>query len=176
MYGENIMKYFRIVLLLSLAFVFMVCSNKEEAKIEAKKNIPKNDDEAAITAMMNEYFDRVMEGDKTVLYENEFPYYTDEHPLDEYMAFNQVLNYKYDTLAAVDVDTIMVLGDSAIVGVNVHYASKDGTDKERRYPLKVYRCYGRWMRPYLSHWKDEAEYEEQIRQYDSAVAAEEKGK
>jgi hypothetical protein len=159
-----------------LAFVIWACSENQKTKSEPVKAPAKNSDKAAITAMINEYFDRVMEGDKTVLYENEFPYYTDEHSLDDYMEFRQVLDYKYDTLAGVNVDSIHVMGDSALLWVNVHYAGKAGTDKERPYLLKAYRCRGRWLRPYLSHWEDEAEYEEQIRQYDSAVAAEEKNR
>jgi len=88
------------------------------------------------------------------------------------MEFHQVLEYKYDTLSGVIVDSINVMGDSARLRIKVVYAGAEGGTKERPYVIKAYRSGDRWVRPYLSHWKDEVEYLELIRQYDSAAAAE----
>ncbi len=167
------MKRSKIFLLIMAAFLIWACSENQETKTDVEKTPVESSDEAAIRAMIQEYFDRVMEGDKTVLYENEFSYYTDDIPLGDYMEFRQVLDYKYDTLAGVVVDSINVLGDSALLWINVHYSGVEGNSREHPYLLKAYRSGGRWIRPYLSHWEDEVEYLEQIRQYDSAVSAEE---
>jgi len=156
-----------------LAFVFWACSENQENESTVETPVARNSDEVAITEMIHEYFDRVMEGDKTVLYENEFTYYTDEISLDDYMELNKVLDYKYDTLAGVTLDSIQMMNDSARLWIKVHYAGMAGDDREMPYVIKAYRSRGGWIRPYLSRWDNEAEYLEMIRQYDSAVAAEE---
>jgi hypothetical protein len=169
------MKLYSLIIFAFCASLLCGCgSETEKTKPDAKKEIiSDNSDEAEIQAMITNYFDRVKEGDKTVLYENEFSYYTDEKSLDEYMELSKVLDYKYDTLGGVFVDSIRIMKDSAWVWVKVVYNSADGSTKERPYRLKAYRNRGRWIRPYLSHWDDEFDYLEQIRIYDSVTAAEE---
>ncbi len=167
------MKQCKIFMLIMAAFLFWACFENQETKTDVEEPLIENDDQAAIRAMIEEYFGRVMEGDKTVLYENEFTYYTDGISMSEYMEFGQVLEYKYDTLSGVIVDSINVMTDSARLWIKVVYTGAEGDTKERPYVIKAYRSGDRWIRPYLSHWKDEAEYLELIRQYDSAVTAEE---
>ncbi len=167
------MKHCKILLLIMAAIIFWSCSENQETKTDVEEPLIENDDQTAIRAMIEEYFDRVMEGDKTVLYENEFTYYTDMISMSEYMDFRQVLDYKYDTLSGVVVDSINLMTDSAWLWIKVVYTGAEGDTKERPYVIKAYRRGDRWIRPYLSHWKDEVEYLELIRQYDSAAAEEE---
>jgi hypothetical protein len=152
----------------------LVACGGEQQQTEIKKEITsENPEEVEIRAMIGEYFDRVREGDKTVLYENEFSYYTDEKTLDDYMALSRVLDYKYDTLGGITVDSITLMDDSAWMWLKVTYNSADGSQRERPYRLVAYHNQGRWVRPYLSRWNEEAEYLEQRRIYDSVTAAEE---
>lgn len=166
------MKHCKLLWLLMALVLFWGCSDNQQTETTVDKSSVESDAQAEIRAMINEYFERVTEGDKTVLYENEFTYYTDGISLGEYMEFRQVLDYKYDTLSGVIVDSIEVMGDSARLRVRIVYIGAEGDEKERPYVLKAYRTGDRWVRPYLSHWKDEAEYLELIRIYDSAAAAE----
>jgi len=169
------MKHYSLILIIFCMILLGACSGEtENIKPDVKNEMTSdNPDEAEIIAMITEYFDRVREGDKTVLYENEFTYYTDEKSFDEYMALSKVLDYKYDTLGGVYVDSVRVMEDSAWMWVNVIYNSADGSTKERPYRLKAYRSRGRWIRPYLSRWNQEFDYLEQVRIYDSVTAAEE---
>lgn len=165
------MKRCRLFVLVLCAILLVACGS-EQKQTEIKKDvISDNPDEAEIRAMIGEYFDRVREGDKTVLYENEFTYYTDDKSLDDYMALSRVLDYKYDTLGGIMVDSIIVMDDSAFIWLKVTYNSADGSQNERPYRLPAYRSQGRWIRPYMSRAKEEAEYLELKHIYDSVTAA-----
>jgi hypothetical protein len=170
--GENIMKFLKLTCAVLCIFFLTGCSENQEP--EETEQIPvETEEQAAIRKLLIEYFDRVIAGDKTVMYENELVYYKDLISLSEYMDYPRVLDYKYDTLEAVSIDSIKVSGDSARAWVKVVYESAAGGTFERAYGLELYYSFERWRRPYLSRWDKELEYIDRIRAYDSAAAAEE---
>jgi hypothetical protein len=170
--GENIMRLLRLTCAVLFIFILTGCSKNQEP--EETEQVPvETEEQAAIRELLTEYFDRVIAGDKTVMYENELVYYKDLMSLSEYMDYPRVLDYKYDTLEAVSIDSIKVSDDSAWAWVKVIYESAGGGTLQRAYGLKLYHSFGRWRRPYLSRWEKELEYFDRIRAYDSAAAAEE---
>jgi hypothetical protein len=130
-------------------------------------------DEEAIRAVLVEYIERVMEGDKTVLYENEFMYYTDEVSLTEYMEYSWVKQYPYEYITGLKIDSIEVMGDSAEAKIRVAYeATAFSKAEERPYDVMLYRSGGRWIRPFQSKWNGQVEYMKRIREYEQAAEAE----
>jgi len=177
------MKCFRAITLL-MAILFMIgCGGQESGPRTADKNLNETagdgGDEAVIRAILTEYIERMVEGDKTVLYENEFLYYTDIISLTEYYEYPRVRDYPYDSLSHVIVDSVEVLDDSAYAWIRLFYLSDDPEPKPHEYKTKLYRSMGRWYRPYMSHWEQQLEYDEEIRAYQQAVEreqAEQEGK
>jgi len=169
------MRLYKLLPFLLCLILVAGCSKQEETDAEKEPTIEDkspflDSDKQAIAAVMEEYIDRVKEGDLTVLYENEFSYYKDEHSMSEYMEMKRVLDYKFDTLSAIEIDSIHVMDDSAVLVIRILYESAAGGTLERPYMIKMYRSFGGWIRPYLSKWEEEAEYLEQIREYEEAVS------
>jgi hypothetical protein len=167
------MKFFRHVCLLSCFVLIAGCGG--ESKTDSIPNeAGAMTDEDTIRAVLVEYIERVMEGDKTVMYENELMYYTDIVSLTEYMEFRWVKEYPYEYISGMEIDSVEVMGDSALAKIRVFYepTAFSGTD-ERPYDVKLYRSGGRWVRPYRSQWVKEVEYMERIREYERAAEAEE---
>jgi hypothetical protein len=161
------------------AFAFWGCSGEspKPAKVEVAPKSGEstgvlNPDEAAIRASLTELFERIKEGDKTVLYENEFGNYRDTTTLSEYMELKKVKDYKYDTLKEIEIDSVEIIGDSAAAYVKIIYKSMAEKDLVRPYKLAVYRDRGKWIKPYQSKWSEEKYYREQKRIYDSVTAGE----
>jgi hypothetical protein len=174
------MRIFSFVLLLFVALLIWNCNNDKpgvqtgtDTGAAETAGSEKLSDEKAITAMLVEMIDRVKEGDKTVLYELEFSYYTDSVSLSEYMEIPRVLDYKYDTLSALVVDSIIMMEDSAIASVTIKYESLGGGQTERQYPLTVYKIDDRWVKPYLSNYAREIEYRKLVEEYLRAIGEEE---
>lgn len=171
------MKEFRSLMLIGLISILIGCGSDEPKETEEP---PKTTDEVAVVteedklkAAMTELIERMIEGDKTVLYENEFSYYTDETSLSDYMKLHRVIDYNYDTLRGITYNDVNITGDSAIVSANIIYESKAGGEFSKTYKFKMYNVNGKWVKPYLSKIRLELDYLEQRRIYDSAAAAEE---
>ncbi len=173
------MKEFRSLLLIAL-FAFLIGCGADEPKetevtTELSDAVTELTEEDKLKASMTEFIERMIEGDKTVLYEHEFSYYKDETSFSEYMTQHKVIDYAYDTLGGITYNTVNILGDSAIVNANIIYESKAGGEIIKTYTFKMYNFNGKWIKPYLSKVRLERDYLEQRRIYDSTVAAEEAG-
>ncbi len=176
------MKHYRFFILLICFLLTVSCGNEQSGEAEAETGETKTNemktgetvssDREQIKAMLAELIDRVKEGDKNILYEYEFDYFKDSISLSEYMEIKRVIDYKYDTLAGIEVDSITLMGDSALVIARVIYKSDVQGTIERAYPLKVYHYQGRWVRPYLSRYDQELEYQERVRAYKEAIKEE----
>ncbi|PKK84062.1 MAG: hypothetical protein CVT49_05415 [candidate division Zixibacteria bacterium HGW-Zixibacteria-1] len=168
------MKFYRIIIIFIIILFLSGCSNQETAKKSGNPSTGAEEisDQNAIRAMMTEYIDRMKEGDKTVLYENEFLYYQDLISLTEYMEYPRVRDYVYDSLSHVEVDSVHVYGDSADVWIRLFYESLDPNAKGRAYQSRVFRSRGKWLKPYQSHFDKQLELEEQIKAYEDAVKRE----
>jgi hypothetical protein len=162
----------KIIIAVGLSlFLLFGCSEKVEKK-EAVTQHDSNMDpqEAALRAMVIESFDRVKEGDKTVLYENEFTYLKDTMTLSAYLESRYVKGYNDDSLRSVTVDSVKLMGDSARAYIRLIYETLDGRENERAMPLRLYYSQGRWIKPYLSKYDEELDYLEQRRIYDSVTS------
>jgi len=127
-------------------------------------------EEEKIMADMSNLMERLAEGDKSALYENEFNYYQFETPLSEYWKLDKVYRYKYDTLRGIEFDSVKIMGDSARVWARVIYESSAGKGKvEQDYNFWMYNFSGdRWIKPYISVAGSyrEMEYLENLRRYE----------
>ncbi len=179
------MKGYRILILILTALLLQSCGSKEDGSTVSEKTAMNESIQAAATdqkprsemteeekimADMTNLMDRIAEGDKSVLYENEFTYYRDETPLSEYWKEYKVYNYKYDTLAGITYDSVKILGDSAKVWAKIVYTSKAGAGTSKvDYNFIMYKFMGdRWIKPYVSVAGSarELEYLENIRRYE----------
>lgn len=171
------MKHYRFFILLICFLLTVSCGNEQSGEADTETGETNtggavSSDQEQIKAMLAELIDRVKEGDKNILYEYEFDYFKDSISLSEYMEIKRVIDYKYDTLAGIEVDSITLMGDSALVIARVIYKSDVQGTIERAYPLKVYHYQGRWVRPYLSRYDQELEFQERIRAYKEAIKEE----
>jgi len=175
------MKCFRACFTLFVAILCIAgCGGEESAKKTADQKTATTaidgGDEAAIEALFIEYIERMREGDKTVLYENEFDYYKDLISLTEYMEYPRVRDYVYDSLSHIVVDSVKVFGDSAWAYIRLFYESMDPEPVGHSYRSPVYRTDEGWKKPYLSHWEQHLEDLERIRAYEEAVKREQSEK
>ena len=173
------MREFRSLLLIGIIACFIGCGSDEpkdtEVTEEPADTFAEMTEEDKLKASMTELIERMIEGDKSVLYENEFSYYTDETSFSDYMKIHRVIDYAYDTLSGITYNSVNIMGDSALVDANIIYESKAGGEIVRTYKFKMYNFNGKWIKPYLSKIRLERDYLEQRRIYDSTVAAEEAG-
>jgi hypothetical protein len=117
-----------------------------------------------------ELFTRSKVLDYNVLYENEFPYMRDETPLDEYLKNRYIQWGRVDTLAALQIDSATIFGDSAYVYLQIEYLLSDSSLSLRAIPLIWYRVNDTaWAHPVISNLQQQKEYEEEIRMYWEAV-------
>ena len=176
------MREFKLLLFFALIAILIGCGADEPKDTkEPVEQVKQSDAATALTeedklkASMTELIERMIEGDKSVLYENEFSYYTDETSRSDYMKLHRVIDYTYDTLSGITYNTVNIMGDSAIVNANIIYESKAGGEITKAYTFKMYNFNGKWIKPYLSQVRLERDYLEQRHIYDSTVAAEEVG-
>jgi hypothetical protein len=167
------MKGYRLIFLLLLLVLLIGCGTSQQTSKEPTvSKEPANADEAALRASLTESFDRIKEGDKTVMYENELSYYHLDVSLSQYLELKAVRGYGADSLMGIEIDSISFSGDSARVHSRIKFESADGSIKEQPANIKMYRDAGRWVRPYISRWDKEVDYLEQKRVYDSVTAGE----
>ncbi len=168
------MKEFKVCLLIALMAILYGCGGeKEKEPAETSGGVAEMSEEDKVKVSMTELIERMVEGDKTVLYEHEFNYYTDDISLSDYMKISWVKDYAYDTLRGIEYDSVKIIGDSAIVDAKIIYESKAGGEKKKAYRFTMYNYNGKWIKPYQSKFNEEMEYLESKRAYDSAAAAEE---
>lgn len=170
------MKCFSALAFLAVIFFIFGCGGQKapgnDNKTAANTTVSDDSDEAVIRNLMTEYIERVREGDKTVLYENEFMYYKDIISLTEYYEYPRVRDYVYNTLSHVVTDSVEILGDSAFAWIRLFYLTDEPDEGGHPYQTTFYRSMGRWYRPYLSRWEQQLELEEEMRAYEEAVKRE----
>lgn len=156
------------IIIVSLLVLTMVSC---ESKKAVDPNIKRIEDKT------EELFTRSKVLDYEVLYENEFPYMRDEMPLDEYLKNRYIQWGRVDTLAALQIDSATIFGDSAYVYLQIEYLLSDSSLSLRDIPLIWYRVDDTtWAHPVISNLKRQKEYEEEIRVYWEAVRAMQKDK
>lgn len=137
--------------------VAIACSDKEASKTSG--GYAAGSDKEQVKHDIIEFFERMREGDKTVLYEHEHEYYKIEHSLNEYYTFEQIMVYQYDTMKAITVDSVSITADTATAYIQVTYELRAGGETTQGYPVRMYRQDGRWIKPSLSYIGLQIEYE-----------------
>lgn len=118
-------------------------------------------------------FARIKVADYRVMYENEFPYYMDGTDLATYLA-NPVFSIA-DPLEAIQIDSIIMQSDSAVVFLQVEYLGADSTYTVQPSFNMWYKMDGRWLKPSFSTFDAQKEYEEEIRIFWDAVREKQAG-
>ncbi len=152
------MKVCKLFLIVIVVFFIIGCASETEKAVPEVETDAEMFDDAAIRHTLNEFIRRTKEGDKTVLYENEFDYYKLEVTLSDYYELDRVKLYKYDTLKSIEVDSIKLMENSAKAYVRITYESILGGETERSYSVMVYRSGDHWIKPYQSNFTAEKEF------------------
>ncbi|UCD18496.1 MAG: hypothetical protein JSV44_06200 [Candidatus Zixiibacteriota bacterium] len=153
-------------LLIAIAAILLVGCAAERTADTSGQPADDNSDEAKIRASLTELFNRIREGDKTVMYEQEFDYYRQEYSLSQYYEFDRVMQYRYDTLKRIEIDSVKLFGDSATAYVHIIYESEMGGEIRTPYPVRMFRSGDRWIKPSMSNSRDEWEYRAIHRDYE----------
>ena len=178
--GVNIMRDRKTTLILIVWFLIPVlfgCGGNDEATSElpgedngmadSTKVDDRSDDWKEIEKVIDETIVRLRYRDKSGLYENEFEYLRDEENLDQYVKHGEVIWANADSLERVEINDIRFFErDSAWIQVTFHFMGASGKEHISSGKLNAYYHHGRWIKPYMSTYVRQMEYEELIRQAD----------
>ncbi len=143
-----------------LVLTITSCESKKAVDPEVKR----------VEEKTEELFTRSKVLDYDVLYENEFPYMRDDTELDHYLKSRYIQHGRVDTLAALQIDSAAIFGDSAYVYVQIEYVLSDSSLSVESMPLIWYRVNDtEWVHPVLSLLQAQKDYEEEIKMYWDAV-------
>lgn len=172
-YGVNIMTTGRMIFLGTLLAILMTgCSSESDQPGDAENSFEA--DRLEIAAILDETAVRWSYGDKAILYDQEFEYLRDENTYDEYLEIDRIKRMESDTVETFEVKNIVFFGrDSAHVSADVVFVgpTEDTTRLAQEWTMFFHR--GRWIRPTLSSYAFQLDFEERVRQADSAADAEE---
>lgn len=123
---------------------------------------------------MQEVLTRWRYHDKAGIYDNEFEYVRDRYTLTEYLNLTKIKVMIADSLMGYEVTGGQFFGrDSVIVDDIVKFVGPSGKPTNFVNKDKLFWHQGRWIRPTLSQKWEQIEFEDMVRQADSAAAAEE---
>jgi len=127
-----------------------------------------------LAATLNEALVRLSYGDKTGLYDLEFQYLRDEKNFDDYVRMRSIEYARMDSLDHIGVTRVKHYGeDSAEVDIIYVFSTIGGSSgSEMHDKLWVYRQGEQWIKPTVSTYKKQEDYEDLIRKADSAARAE----
>ena len=116
--------------------------------------------EDTIEVNINIVMDRLRLGDKSALYENEFPYLRAENTFDDYLTMRKIQFANADSVKFVEVTGLAMYGhDSADASVVVHFEGPSGIPTEFADRITVYYHDGQWIKPTASNIAGQVEYE-----------------
>ncbi|HSG69129.1 MAG TPA: hypothetical protein VLA12_01870 [Planctomycetaceae bacterium] len=132
-----------------------------------------DDESRQMFESLNSAIVRLRYGDRSGLYDNEFEYLKDESDFDKYRNFQQVSYLTADSIEWVGISSYEHRGeDQAIVNVVVHFLGPTGVRSEYPDVVRMFRHNGRWIKPSVSVWPNQQEYENLIREAEDAAAKE----
>lgn len=149
---------------------------KEKSQTASGTSTPAPSDTlAAIEASLNDVVLRLRHRDKTGIYESEFDYLQRKFTFDEYWNFPQMRSVEADTTEFIDAKSFVAYPpDSVLVTVEVLFKGPSGVESILRPPpWKVFFHQGKWIRPTISDYALQKDFDIVKRQADSAAAAEE---
>lgn len=132
------------------------------------------DDEASqMFESLNAAIVRLRFGDRSGLYDNEFEYMRDESEFSDYRVFQQVSFLTADSIEWIEVANYEYRGENqAIVNVIVHFLGPTGERSEYPDVVRMFRHKGTWIKPSVSVWPNQEEYEKIIREAEEAARRE----
>ncbi len=168
-------------ILFSSLLLMLSCSSKTDSgsssdTTSATDTTALTEDER-IELFMNEAMDRLRYKDKTVLYENEFAYYREKFSFDHYLTETRIQKAEADTLVNIDVKSVTYFDrDSAKVYLEVHYKGPTGKETvKKQNGVPIYWHEGKWIKPTLSNFIAQKEYDDIIEKAKSASESEKQG-
>ena len=167
-------------LFIGIFVMALSCSSKKDSTDEAASDsLPTTaqTEDQKIAGIMNEAMTRLKYRDKSFIYENEFAYYRDKFTFDDYLNERKIQAAQADTLEYVDVVKVTYFGkDSAKADVEVHFKGPSG--KVTVLPeegVTLYWHEGRWIKPTVSNFVAQRQYEEIMDKAKSAAQSESGG-
>ena len=129
-------------------------------------------DEQFIQEALTEAITRWHYGDKAGLYDNEFEYFQERFTFDDYLKFGE-LQLDADTVDGILAKKIELFGrDSAKVEAEIVFKGPTGRISRISDTYWLWYHRGRWIRPTVSQFKLQQQYEQSRRAADSAAEAE----
>jgi len=159
-------------LALSVSVWLIGCSSEKGQS--GNKSVSPADDRREIEATLEETATRWRYGDKAILYDLEFEYVQVEYTFDKYVAIDRIKRMESDTVRAFAVKNVKFFDrDSAKVSVDVVFVGPAGDTTRHPQEWTMFYHRGRWIRPTLSSFTGQLQFEERRRKADSAAKAEE---
>jgi hypothetical protein len=163
------MRIAKYAFVIGLLAVLTGCGNSDTTTADAPA-----DDRALIQESLSEIITRWHYGDLAGLYDNEFSYLQDRMTFDDYIKTRE-MQLDADTVEGIVAKEFKFFGrDSADVGAEITFKGPKGKISVQRDTYRMYFYRGRWIRPTLSLYATELEYQNMRRAYDSAAEAEAK--
>ncbi len=165
------------LLTLGLIVLLIGCSaSQDEQTSQADTDRAAMTEEEQVAYDLNEALVRLTYGDKTGLYNLEFPYLREETDFDSYLKLRSIEFAQMDSLDHMEVNNFQYFeNDSAAVDVAYVFNSLSGKQTKLPDRLMIYRYNDRWVKPTASSLKKQLEFDDLVRQADSAAAAESAG-
>lgn len=178
-FGVNTMKRTKIILQLltcGLIAVLIGCSASQDDTSQADTDQAAMTEEEKIAHNLNEALVRLTYGDKTGLYNLEFPYLREETNFDVYLKLRSIEFAQMDSLDHLEVNNVQYFDDDS-ASVDVAYVLNSLSGEQTKLPdrLIIYKYKDRWVKPTASSLKKQLEFDELVRQADSSAAAESAG-
>ncbi|MFZ1684634.1 MAG: hypothetical protein WAU88_10965 [Candidatus Zixiibacteriota bacterium] len=131
-------------------------------------------DREQMQATLTEIISRWHMGDKGGLFDNEFDYVRERYTYDDYLRFRE-LRLDADTVDALNITDVKMFGrDSADVSVEVVFKGPTGKISKRQDHYMMFRWKDKWIRPTVSTYQIQTEWDSRKNQADSAAEAEAK--
>lgn len=167
----------RLIRLSIAALIFVAgCSSGDKSDSQSDKS-KANDksvgsEDEKIAYLLNDALVRLSYGDKSGLYEMEFEYFRDDKTFDEYLKLGQIMWASMDSLVSFEILSIEYIDDSAIVEGQYNYKGYSGEKTSSPEKLILYKSRGAWVKPTISVYYKQIDYEELIRQAEEAAREE----
>lgn len=134
-----------------------------------QSEVPPDPDRMELTEKNYKLFTRIKAKDLNVIYENEYPYLHEEKDFEEYAQHPWIVAYSADTMLALQIDSIKILGDTAWVSTRIEYLLSDSSLYIHAVNLWWNKYDGSWIKPSMSGLQNQMDFEEELRVYWDAV-------
>ncbi len=164
------MRVARFVIAAGLLLAIAGCGGPDSTSTPATPQ----DDRALIQESLTEVITRWHYRDKAGLYDNEFDYLRERMTFDQYLLTNE-MKLDADTVMGIEVKDLHLFGrDSADVAVEIIFEGPKKIQTRMRDAFRMFYYHDKWIRPTLSNFDAQNEYEKMKKSYEEAAEAEAK--